>query len=185
MVPKCLSLYPGETNPLAAFGMVCGMVFPVLMFPAAILFGLAELLIPELARCNAANSTKRICYLTQKSLILSLIYGCLCGGILFLAADTLCSKLYHTIEAGIYLRIFAVLVPMLYCDAIVDAMTKGLGQQKICVRYNILTSSMDVLLLFFHHTSNKFHIEYPAAQEIGQSSVKMENSPDLLGSNCI
>jgi stage V sporulation protein B len=27
-------------------------------------------------------------------------------------------------------------------------MNKGLGQQKICVRYNILTSAMDVALLF-------------------------------------
>ena len=148
MVPKRLALYPAETAPLAAFGMVCGMVFPVLMFPAAILFGLAELLIPELARCNAAGSHVRIQYLTQKSLMLALIYGCLSGGILFLSADALCIKLYHTPEAGAYLRCFALLAPMLYCDAIVDAITKGLGQQKICVRYNIITSAMDVALLF-------------------------------------
>ena len=62
MVPKRLALYPGTENPLAAFGTVCGMVFPVLMFPAAILFGLAELLIPELARCAAAGSRQRIQY---------------------------------------------------------------------------------------------------------------------------
>ena len=37
---------------------------------------------------------------------------------------------------------------MLYCDAIIDAMTKGLGQQRACVRYNILTSAMDVGMLF-------------------------------------
>ena len=37
---------------------------------------------------------------------------------------------------------------MLYCDAITDAITKGLGQQKVCVRYNIITSAMDVVLLF-------------------------------------
>ena len=37
---------------------------------------------------------------------------------------------------------------MLYCDAIVDAMVKGLGQQTASVRYNIFTSSMDVALLF-------------------------------------
>ena len=148
MVPKRLALYPGEAEPLAAFGMVCGMVFPVLMFPAAILFGLAELLVPELARCNAAGSNIRIQHLTERSLLLTLIYGCFCGGILFLAADSLCIKLYRTPEAGAYLRLFALLVPMLYCDAIVDAMTKGLGQQKICVRYNIITSAMDVALLF-------------------------------------
>ena len=148
MVPKRLALYPASAAPLAEFGMVCGMVFPVLMFPAAILFGLAELLIPELARCNAAGSTKRIHYLAGRSLRLALIYGCVCGGILFLAADSLCAKLYHTAEAGRYLRWFAVLAPMLYCDAIVDAMTKGLGQQKKCVRNNIITSALDVVFLF-------------------------------------
>lgn len=148
MVPKRLALYPRESTPLAAFGMVCGMVFPVLMFPAAILFGLAELLIPEMARCNAAGSTKRIRHLTERSLLLALLYGCLCGGVLFLSADSLCSRLFNTPEAAPHLRRFALLAPMLYSDAIVDAMTKGLGQQKICVRYNILTSAMDVALLF-------------------------------------
>lgn len=148
LVPKRLALYPGEAAPLAAFGMVCGMVFPVLMFPAAILFGLAELLIPELARCNAAGSKARIQHLTQRSLLLALVYGGFCGGILFLGADFLCVRLYNTPEAGMYLRWYAALAPMLYCDAIVDAMTKGLGQQKKCVRYNIITSAMDVLLLF-------------------------------------
>ena len=56
--------------------------------------------------------------------------------------------LYGSAEAGRYLRLYAMLAPMLYCDAIVDAMTKGLGQQKICVRYNILTSAMDVAFLY-------------------------------------
>ena len=148
MVPKRLALFPGTDNPLAAFGMVCGMVFPVLMFPAAILFGLAELLIPELARCNAAGSNARIKHLVDRSLLLALIYGTFCGGILFLSAEELCAKLYAEPEAGKYLKMFAVLAPMLYCDAITDAMTKGLGQQKICVRYNIITSALDVILLF-------------------------------------
>ena len=60
MVPRRLALFSGTDNPLALFGTVCGMVFPVLMFPACILFGLAELLIPELARCAASGSKKRI-----------------------------------------------------------------------------------------------------------------------------
>ena len=148
MVPKRLALYPGSTDPLAAFGTVCGMVFPVLMFPAAILFGLAELLIPELARCAAAGSHRRIAYLVSRSLRISLLYGCLFGGLMFLLADELCIALYNNPEAGMYLRRFSLLIPMLYCDAITDAMTKGLGQQKACVRYNILTSSMDVALLY-------------------------------------
>ncbi len=146
MVPKRLSLYTGQA--LAQFGMVCGMVFPVLMFPAAILYGLTDLLIPELARCNAAGSGERIRYLAKRSLRLAVIYGTLCGGVLYLAADSLCLGLYKNAQAGVYLRRFAWLAPMLYCDAIVDAINKGLGQQKVCVRINILTSAMDVALLY-------------------------------------
>lgn len=148
MVPKRLSLYPGSANPLAMFGTVCGMVFPILMFPAAIVFSLAELLIPEMARCNAAGSKIRIQYLARRSLRIVLIYGFICCGILFTLADLLCIRLYNNPDAGKYLTIYACLAPMLYCDSIIDAMNKGLGQQKIAVRYNILTAISDVLLLF-------------------------------------
>ena len=148
MVPKRLALCQKIGNPLAAFGVVCGMVFPILMFPMAILFGLAELLIPELARCAAAGSEKRIRYLVKRSLRLAMLYGCFFCGLLFLLGEDLCFWLYGNQEAGKYLRWFALLAPMLYCDAITDAMIKGLGQQTACVRYNIITSSMDVLFLY-------------------------------------
>lgn len=148
MVPKRLARNKTIANPLAAFGLLSGMVFPILMFPACILFGLAELLIPELARCHAAQSHGRISYLVKRSLKVAMLYGILFGGLMFLLAEPLCLRLYKNSDAGKYLRLYALLVPMLYCDAITDAMTKGLGQQKACVRYNILTSAMDVLLLY-------------------------------------
>ena len=149
MVPKRLGLFHGAGNPLALFGTVCGMVFPVLMFPACILFGLTELLIPELARCNAAGSRQRIRYLVRKSLRLAMLYGTVSGGILFLCSKELCLGLYGSEDAGTYLRWFAPLTVMLYCDIVTDAVIKGMGQQKISVRYNIFTSVLDLTLLFF------------------------------------
>lgn len=147
LVPKRLAL--AVANPLAVFGIVTGMVFPVLMFPACILFGLSELLIPEMARCHCAGEDKRIRYLLHKSLRAALLYGLLCGGWLFLSADGLCLRLYGNSQAGTLLRWFAPLAPMLYCDTITDAMTKGLGQQKWAMAINIFTSALDVALLFF------------------------------------
>lgn len=148
MVPKRLARNIAVANPLAAFGLVSGMVFPVIMFPAAILFALTELLIPELARCAAANSHVRIHYLVRKALRVAMVYGIAMGGLLFVLSDTLCMALYDNLDAARYMRAYALLVPMLYCDIITDAMTKGLGQQKICVRYNIFTSFLDVVFLF-------------------------------------
>lgn len=148
MVPKRLARNTAVSNPLAAFGLVSGMVFPVIMFPAAILFGLTELLIPELARCSAAGSNTRIYYLVRKSLRVALVYGIAMGGLLYLLSGTLCAGLYGNLDAVSYMRAYALLVPMLYCDIITDAMTKGLGQQKVCVRYNIFTSFLDVIFLY-------------------------------------
>ena len=148
MVPKRLALCTLVENPLASFGVVSGMVFPVLMFPSCILFALAELLIPELARCAAAGSRERIRYLVQRSLKVALLYGLVFSGLECLLAESLCLRLYENAEAGRNLRLYALLIPMLYCDLITDAMIKGLGQQKISVRYNIFTSALDVLGLY-------------------------------------
>lgn len=148
LVPKRLSLFHGETDPMSAFGRVSGMWFPVMMFPACILYALAELLIPELARCNAAGKKERIGYLVQRGLWSAMVYGIFFGGLVFLFAQPLCVRLYCNAQAGDSLQFYAVMIPFLYCDAITDAMTKGLGQQKICVRYNILTSFLDVVFLF-------------------------------------
>lgn len=148
MVPRRLKLNTAVENPLAAFGMVSGMVFPVLMFPACILFGLAELLIPELARCHAAGSGRRITYLVRRSLKASLLYGILFSGLMYLLADPLCVTFYGSTEAGRYLKLYALLIPLLYCDAIVDAMIKGLGQQTVSVRYNIFTNILDLVFLY-------------------------------------
>ena len=148
MVPKRLALCTLVENPLASFGVVSGMVFPVMMFPSCILFALAELLIPELARCAASGSRNRIQYLVKRSLKVALLYGILFCGLEFLLAEQLCMRLYDNSEAGRSLKWYALMIPMLYCDLLTDAMIKGLGQQKISVRYNILTSAMDVALLF-------------------------------------
>ena len=148
MVPKRIALCSRISSPLAAFGMVTGMVFPIMMFPAAILFALSELLIPELARCHAAGSNNRIQYLVKRTLRIAMFYGCLCCGIGYLCAQAICTRLYGNSEAGYLLQRFILFVPMLYCDAVTDAMTKGLGQQTACVRYNIFTSALDVILLY-------------------------------------
>lgn len=149
MVPNRLRLNPFTSDPMAAFGRVTGMVFPIMMFPCCILYALAELLIPELARCSAAGSRTRITYLVKRSLKIAMLYGLLFGGLIYLTAETLCSRLYHEDLAVDSLRQYSLLIPVLYCDTITDAMTKGLGQQKVCVRYNIITSAMDVILLYY------------------------------------
>ena len=149
LIPWGLARHGGSYEAsMAAYGTIHGMVFPILMFPAAILYTLADLLVPELARCRAEENTRRIHHLTgtclRMGLLFSLSVACLMGAL----SSGLGQLLYGSMDCCRYLLIFAPMVLMLYMDAMVDGMLKGLGEQVACVRYNTFTSFLDVALLY-------------------------------------
>ena len=148
IIPRRLALFAGTVNAMADYGMLRGMVFPVLMFPAAALFSLAELLTPEFSRCAARGSRNRVRYLARRGLRAAMLFGLCAGGLLFTLAGPLGTLLYGNGEVGRLLRLYAPFVPLLYADALVDAMCKGLGQQNANARYNTLTSFLDAALLW-------------------------------------
>ena len=149
IIPKRLVLFAGTVNAMADYGIVHGMVFPVLMLPAAILFSLSSLLIPEFSRCAAGHRQPRVRYLARRSLRTALLYGLAVGSVLFSLARPLGELLYHKPDAGTYLRLYAPLVPLLYTDIVTDAICKGLGHQDANARYNLLTSFLDVAFLWY------------------------------------
>ena len=148
LIPYGLARYGGSTEQaMSDYGTIHAMVFPVLMFPAAVLYSVADLLVPELSRCRAMGRNLRIIDLTDKCLRLCTLFSTAVAGVLFLNADRLGQMIYKSADAGMYLQVFAPMIFMLYLDAIVDGMLKGLAEQISCVRYNTFTSVLDVAFL--------------------------------------
>lgn len=149
LIPYGLTRFGGSrAGALGSYGTIQGMVFPVMMFPTVVLFAVADLLIPELARCKAEKNQTRIRHMTEVCLQKGMVFSCVIAGLLLVLANPLGLLLYQSAEAGLYLRLFAPLVPVLYLDCIVDGMHKGLGQQVYCVRVNTVTNLLDVIGLF-------------------------------------
>lgn len=148
IIPRRLALFAGTVNAMADYGVLHGMVFPVLMFPTAILASLADLLVAEFSRCARRPGRVRVRYLARQGLRVSWLFGVCAGGAVFAAARPLGCLLYRSEAAGACLRLYAPLVPVLYLDIVVDAMCKGLGQQSANARYNLLTNLLDVVLLW-------------------------------------
>lgn len=149
IVPKGLRKHgsAGE-GAMASYGTICGMVFPVITFPSVILYSLSDLLVPEMARCRAKERTARTQFLSDKCIRLTLLFSLSVAGLGLLLGDEIGMLLFQSPEAGLYIRLFSPLVVMLYIDAIVDGMLKGLSQQLYTVRYNTLTSFLDVAFLW-------------------------------------
>ncbi len=149
LIPWGLGRFGGShTQAMADYGVIHGMVFPVLMFPCTVLYAVADVLVPELARCRAEENQRRIRHVAGRCLRQGFLYAAAVAALLWLLAMPLGQLLYRSDDAGRYLRLFAPAVVMLYLDCLVDGMHKGLGQQVYTVRVNTLTSILDVALLY-------------------------------------
>lgn len=149
LIPWGLGRFGGShIQAMADYGVIHGMVFPVLMFPCTVLYAVADVLVPELARCRAEENQRRIRHVAGRCLRQGFLYAAAVAAVLWLLAMPLGQLLYHSDDAGRYLRLFAPAVVMLYLDCLVDGMHKGLGQQVYTVRVNTLTSILDVALLY-------------------------------------
>lgn len=133
---------------LSGYGVIQGMVLPILSFPACILMALAELIIPELTeaqvRGNEGDISKTVSSLIKKGLG----YSSAVALMLFIFADKLGVRIYSSPEAGDYLRLLAPLIPIMYTDMVADGCLKGLGQQLWCMGINLLDALLGVLLVW-------------------------------------
>lgn len=133
---------------LSGYGVIQGMVLPILSFPACILMALAELIIPELTeaqvRGNDGDISKTVSLLIKKGLG----YSSAVALVLFVFADKLGVRIYSSPEAGDYLRLLAPLIPIMYTDMVADGCLKGLGQQLWCMGINLLDALLGVLLVW-------------------------------------
>ncbi len=138
----------GIQNAMAQYGIVTGMVFPILMFPQVILSAFSSLLVPEITEKYALQQTESLKRILSRIFKITLIFAVATGGILFLYAKDLCVKIYGNADIAFYLKLLAPLVVIMYLDDIVDAVLKGINCQVAVVRINIIDSITSIVLLW-------------------------------------
>jgi len=131
---------------LSGYGVIQGMVLPVIFFPACILGAAAELIVPELTAAQVQGDGRGIRRTARELLRLSALFSLAVAAFLFVCADALGMLIYDSREAGRYIRILAPLVPFMYTDMSVDGCLKGLGEQVWSMGVNILDALLGLLL---------------------------------------
>ncbi len=138
----------GGADALASYGIVHGMAIPVVLFPQAFLLAFAGLLVPEVSESRAAGGDKRIRYMVGRVFQISLIFSVGVAGIMVACAGELGELIYHSREAGQFIRMLSPLIPVMYLDSAVDAMLKGMDQQVYSMGVNIIDAAMSVALVY-------------------------------------
>ena len=149
LVPKGLYKFGSDkSTALSAYGTLTGMALPVINFPYALIGSFTSLLIPEIAESRTRGDKRHIKYIIYRTYQSCLTFAFCIGGIFFAFADHLSEILYSSVEAGRYIRLLSLLVPVMYTDTSTDAILKGLGEQIHCMKVNIADALLSVLLVY-------------------------------------
>jgi Membrane protein involved in the export of O-antigen and teichoic acid len=134
---------------LASYGVLHGMVMPIVLFPQAVIGSFSGLLVPELAECKTRGDYRKINYIISRVFQITLCFSIGAAGIIMCYSYELGHVLYSNSEASMYIKLLAPLIPVMYLDGAVDSMLKGLNEQLFSMRVNIVDSLISVGLVYF------------------------------------
>lgn len=148
LIPRALTQFGGtREDALATFGMIGGMVMPVIFFPAALMTSLAQLITPELAGARERGQNERVMRLIDRIFHFGFYYAIITMGVMYALSGSLGRIIYDSELIGTYIGVMSPLIFVIYLDALTDGMLRGMGEEVSCMRYNVETSALSALLV--------------------------------------
>ena len=133
---------------LSDYGIVHGMVLPVLTFPSALFYSFSEVIVPELTYAQVTSDKKKINNIVNRTLNMSIIISFGLLVIFFSYSYQLGNAFYGINDVGKYIRILSFLMPIMYLDSITDGLLRGLGQHLYNMWVNIGDSVISVIFVY-------------------------------------
>ena len=148
IIPRGLrSAGMGAASAFSTYGVITQMSMPVIMFPAALLSALGEILVPRLTGAQVMGHKIGISYIVNRALRIGVIFSFGVAGAMMFYSQMLGEAIYNSVEAGFYIKIFAPIIPIIYIDCVTDGCLKGLDQQLHSMMYNVMEGALNVVLL--------------------------------------
>lgn len=149
LIPYCLALFGNDrAESLAQFGLIRGMVIPIVFFPFAFLSSLVSILIPEISRLNTrVDKTARDARI-ERVLFLAFVFSTAVGGVFFFFPEEIAVLLYKDAAAAPFLRLIALVTPFMYVETIADGLLKSIGEQVYTLKTSIINSVCRIVIIY-------------------------------------
>ncbi len=134
---------------VSSYGLINGMVMPVLMFANVFISSFSSLLIPEFSRLLAKNYNNRMKTVSDTIFKLTFVFSILVSSIFLFFANDLSLAIYQNLEVAKWIRILSPLVFFMYVDSIIDGILKGINEQVGVMVCNILDLIITITLIYF------------------------------------
>ena len=148
LIPSVFERFGGDrAKALSEFGVIRGMVIPLLFFPFAFLQSLVSVMIPEISRLNVASGTAARDRQIGRILSVSFLFGIAAGGLFFFLPEELGETFYPNEGTADALRMLALINPLMYVQTICDGLLKAVDGQKYTLRYSVYNSVLRIAVI--------------------------------------
>lgn len=149
LLPSVFERYGGDrATALSQFGVIRGMVIPLLFFPFAFLQSLVSVMIPEISRLGVSDGIEARDRQIQRILTIAFLFGIAAGGLFFFLPQELGETFYPGQDVTHALRLLALVNPFMYVQTICDGLLKAVDGQKYTLRYSVYNSLLRLAVIF-------------------------------------
>ncbi len=150
LIPTRLLLYGLSTeSAISLYGMIKGMVLPILFFPSSILTSLSSLLIPAVAGDNAVADEKRVTKTLSQVLHFTAISGILVVAVFVAFPGEIAIAVYNDSQVGLMIKLISYVCPFMYLNMVISSMLNALGEQVSSFIVNIIESILKISIIYF------------------------------------
>jgi stage V sporulation protein B len=130
------------------YGILQGMIIPILVLPNALTYSLTLSLIPALSQAFAIQDWQTIRKRLQQSLKLCVVAGIPFVVIMFVFAESICMTLYQQVEFAYMLQWMAPFALFLYVQGPLQAALQALNRSGTALRNTLIAALIKLLLIY-------------------------------------
>lgn len=134
---------------LRIYGVLTGMVLPLILFPSALTGSIAVLILPYVSEAEATGNNAKITNAVTKCIYFCLALGFVCTAGFFLFGNLIGNFLFHSEIAGLFITSISFICPFLYLRTVLSSVLHGLGKTAISFLFQIAGIGSKLLFVFF------------------------------------
>jgi Cu+-exporting ATPase len=149
LIPARLLLYGlSSQTAISLYGMIKGMVLPLLFFPSSILTSLSSLLIPAVAGDNALADEKSVSKTLSQVIHFTAISGIWVVAVFVSFPDEIAMAVYNNRQVGYMIKLISYVCPFMYLNMVISSALNALGQQMSSFVVNTVESVLKISIIY-------------------------------------
>ena len=161
LIPYVFESYSGDrSQALSQFGVIRGMVIPILFFPFAFLGSLVSVVTPEISRLNLLADRKPLNSRISSLMSFVSLASVAVGGLFFFLSYEIGEAFYPGENTAAAIKILSLVTPFMYVETVADGLLKAIGEQVQTLKFSVYNSvlRLALILLFVSKTGENGYL---------------------------